>query len=62
MKIPNMDKIIALLEKGDNFSLNRSQYKRMTGADIPKSKSYTEKRSAVSKRAKKIWVYNNSYT
>lgn len=50
-----MDKIIALLEKGDNFSLNRSQYKykRMTGADIPKSKSYTEKRSAVSKRAKK---------
>ena len=25
---------------------------RMTGADIPKSKSYTEKRSAVSKRAK----------
>ena len=50
--MPNMDKIIALLEKGDNFSLNRSQYMRMTGADIPKSKSYTEKRSAVSKRAK----------
>ena len=29
MKKPDMSKIIALLEKGDNFSLNRSQYQRM---------------------------------
>ena len=59
MPHPEMKQIISLLEKGKDFSLDQYQYRKMTGIDIPKSKYYTEKRSAVAKR---IWIYINGYT
>lgn len=52
MPHPEMKQIISLLEKGKDFSLDQYQYRKMTGIDIPKSKYYTEKKSAVAKRAK----------
>lgn len=53
MKHPDLKEIKKLLEKNQDFSLTAAQYKRQTGADIPKGKSYTEKRSAVAKEAEK---------
>lgn len=51
MKKPKLDKITDLFKSGQDFELSRSEYIKLTGADIPQSKSYTEKRSAVAKRA-----------
>ena len=51
MKHPKLEKIIELLENGEDFSLTRMQYTDFTGIDIPQSKYYTEKKSAVSKKA-----------
>lgn len=52
MSKPKFDKIIEMLSKGENFSLSRAQYIKYTGTDLPQCKSYTEKKSAVAKRAK----------
>lgn len=52
-KRPDLDKIISKMEKGNNFRLTRGQYLDLTGADIPQSRSYTEKRSAVARCAEK---------
>lgn len=52
MSRPKFDKIIEMLSKGENFSLSRAQYIKYTGTDLPQRKSYTEKDSAVAKRAK----------
>ena len=40
------------MESGEDFTLSRPEYLKLTGVDIPQDKSYTEKRSAVAKRAK----------
>lgn len=52
MKNPDLSGIVEMLEKKEGFELTDIQYKRKTGAEMPKSKSYAEKRSAVSKKAK----------
>ena len=51
MKKPKMDEIVKKLETGLNFSVNRAEYISITGVDIPQNKSYTEKKSAVAKKA-----------
>lgn len=51
MRKPNLDLIIKMLEKGKTFRITRAEYIKLTGADIPQQKSYTEKRSAVAKQA-----------
>ena len=51
MKKPKMDAVVEKLKTGANFSINRSEYISMTGVDIPQSKSYTEKKSALAKKA-----------
>lgn len=54
MARPKLDKIITLLETGEEFQLTTAQYKMKTGADFPKcSKNYAEHESAVAKTAKK---------
>ena len=52
MRKPDLSRIIYMMEKQERFELTDVQYRRNTGADIPKDKSYTEKRSAVAKKAK----------
>ena len=51
MRKPNLDLVIKMFEKGKTFRITRAEYIKLTGADIPQQKSYTEKRSAVAKRA-----------
>ena len=51
LKKPKLEKIEELLKQGKNFSLTRERYISLTGMDIPQSKSYTENKSAVAKRA-----------
>ena len=48
---PNLNSIVRRLDDGEDFSMTREQYINSTGADLPQSKSYTEKKSAVAKRA-----------
>lgn len=52
MSHPNFEKIEALLEKTEEFSLTVAQYKQKTGANFPKEKYYAENRSAIAKKAK----------
>ena len=52
MAKPKLEKIENKLKKGENFSLSRNQYFALTGTDIPQSKYYTEKNSAIAKKAK----------
>ncbi len=52
MSQPKLGQIIEMLEKGKPFVLTDAQYKAKTGLNIPKGKSFVEKRSAVAKRAK----------
>ena len=52
LKHPKLDKIEDKLLTGNDFVLSRAQYIRLTGIDIPEDKSYTEKRSAVARKAK----------
>lgn len=56
-KKPILDGIISEMKKGKDFTLTRSQYLSLTGTDIPQDKSYTEKRSAVAKRAAENGYY-----
>ncbi|MCR5796950.1 MAG: hypothetical protein K6G63_03425 [Eubacterium sp.] len=51
MKKPDLSKLISKMKKGSDFTITRSQYIAWTGIDIPQSKSYTEKKSAIAKRA-----------
>lgn len=48
---PKLTRIEEEMKKGKDFFLTRSQYITLTGADIPQKKSYTEKNSAVAKKA-----------
>ncbi len=48
---PNLNGIKSKLEKGNEFKMTRAQYIKSTGIDIPESKSYTERRSAVARLA-----------
>lgn len=41
------------MEKGRDFKIDRQEYIKLTGVDIPQKKSYAEKDSAVAKSAKK---------
>lgn len=52
MPSPKLDKIIKMLESGEEFSLTDSQYKRKTGLKIPKNNTYVVKNSAIAKKAK----------
>ena len=49
---PKLDKIVERMERGKDFTITRPEYIAITGIDLPQDKSYTEKRSAVAKRAK----------
>ena len=51
MTRPKMDKMAILLKKGEEFTINSLEYKRLTGAEIPKNKYYTENNSAVARKA-----------
>lgn len=51
MAHPKLGPIIKLMESGKNFELTGQQYRKKTGADFPKKKSYAENQSAVAKRA-----------
>lgn len=50
-KKPNTNKIKKILQRGVNFKLSREEYIKLTGADIPQNKNYTERKSAVAKLA-----------
>lgn len=52
MPAPKLEKIIELLESGEQFSLTESQYKGKTGLNVPKNNTYTVKKSAVARKAK----------
>ncbi len=52
MPKPKFDTIIKMMEGGKSFELTSQEYKKKTGADFPKDKSYAERRSAMAKRAK----------
>lgn len=52
MPSPNLEKIIELLESGEQFSLTENQYKGKTGLNIPKNNTYLVKNSAVARKAK----------
>ena len=52
MRRPKLDKIKGKLLLGNDFVLSREQYIKLTGTDIPQSKSYTENKSAVAKISK----------
>ncbi len=49
---PNLEQIETRLNVGKEFYLTRQEYIKLTGADIPQNKYYTETKSAVAKRAK----------
>ncbi len=51
MAKPKLEKIVDMFQLGENFSITREQYIYLTGADIPQSKSYTESKSAIAKKA-----------
>lgn len=61
MSTPNLGKIIKTMEKGKDFELTDGQYKNKTGLDIPKGKSYVEKRSAIARKAKE-YGFSIEYT
>lgn len=48
----NVEIIKGKLLKGKDFTLNRSDYIRYFGKDIPQNKYYTEKNSAIAKAVK----------
>lgn len=52
MPSPNLERIIELLESGEQFSLTENQYQRETGLNIPKNNTYLVKNSAVARKAK----------
>ena len=51
---PDLTKIIAKMQTGEDFTINRPQYLAWTGVDIPERKYYTEKKSAVARRAEEM--------
>ena len=51
MAKPRLESIISRMDMGCDFSMTRQEYIRATGADIPQNKYYTEKNSAVAKKA-----------
>ena len=55
---PDLSEIEKKFQSGQSFSIDRTEYIRLTGIDIPQDKRYTEKQSAVSKLAQKhgYWV------
>ncbi len=53
MKKPTFERILPLLESGEDFSLTETQYLRHTGATLPKDIYYLKNKSSLSKIAKK---------
>lgn len=51
MARPKLDAIVRKLDMGKDFSITRQEYINLTGSDVPQDKNYTEKRSAIAKRA-----------
>ena len=49
---PKLDSIEKKLSKGKDFVLTRQQYINATGTDIPQEKSYTERKSAIARKAR----------
>ena len=49
---PNLIQIEKRMQNGKNFTLTRADYIKLTGVDIPQDKYYTERRSAVARRAR----------
>lgn len=52
MKKPNLEKLLPLLESGEEFSLTETQYLQKTGATLPKDIYYLKNKSALSKKVK----------
>ena len=52
MKKPNLEKLLPLLESGEEFSLTETQYLQQTGATLPKDIYYLKNKSALSKKVK----------
>ena len=52
MKKPIFEKLLPLLESGEEFSLTETQYLQKTGATLPKNIYYLKNNSAFSKKAK----------
>ena len=57
MKKPIFEKLLPLLESGEDFSLTETQYLQKTGASLPKSIYYLKNNSALSKTAKEYGYY-----
>ena len=53
-KHPDLAPIIEMLQQGQNFRIDRKQYIKYTGIDIPQDRNYTEKRSSVAKKAREF--------
>ena len=47
MKKPNLETIENRLKQGQDFELTGEEYRKQTGADFPKNKSYAKNKSAV---------------
>ena len=52
MKKPNFEKMLPLLESGNEFSLTEAQYEESTGAVLPKDYYYLRNKSSFAKKAK----------
>ena len=51
MRHPDLSKIRVLLESGKEVRITREKYISLAGIDLPQSKSYTEKSSALARLA-----------
>lgn len=52
-KKPKLEKLDYLFNRGEDFELTGTQYKKLTGVDLPKSKSYLCNDSALARWADK---------
>lgn len=53
-KNPNLSNLLPLFEADSNFTLTETEYKKMTGANLPQNTKYIEEKSALSKYAEKL--------
>ncbi len=54
---PDLYTIVERMNRGEEFVLDRKEYIAITGIDLPQDKNYTEKRSAIAKKAKEYGYY-----
>ncbi len=52
MRNPKLSGLDELFDRGTDFQITDADYKRLTGAELPKSKSYLKNSSAFAQRAK----------